>query len=186
MKAVFNSLSKYALARAILYIALGILMLVAPETIMSVIVYILAAYVLVMGALNIVNYFRYREAGFMGFELVSGILLAVLGILMFVFTRSIIAILPVFLGVLLVVGGISNLVGALRYGRVLGHTNVLLVVLDILVIIGGVVVVANPFASAVILFQIFGAVTAALGVGELISYFTYKRMGKDVDAGSRP
>lgn len=185
MKTVFEGLAKYALLRAVLHIALGVLMLLAPQAVMNVIVYILATYVVALGVINIVDYLRHRREQASSFGLVSGILLLVLGAVMFAFTNAIISILPIFLGVLLMIGGITVLGQAVSYGRLFGRTSILTVVLSILVIVGGVLVVLNPFSSAVLLFQVFGVALVVMGVGELVSFFSYRSYAKNEDRRMR-
>lgn len=179
MRNIFEKLAKYALLRGILYIALGILMLIAPQVVMHVIVYILAAYAIIMGIINMVAYLRNRRDGVGGFGLVTGVLLIVLGIVMIIFTRGILSILPIFLGALLILAGVSRLIEAIGGGSGLGTPRLLLVIIAILVIIGGFLVILNPFSTSVLLFQIFGIIAIIQGVGEVISYFTFRKAGKD-------
>ena len=178
MRSIFEKLAKYALLRGIVYIAFGVLMLLAPQTVMNTIVYILAGYAIAMGALNIFAYFRERPAGFMDFNLVSGVMLVVLGVVMIIFTKAILSILPIFLGVLLILGGIARLAEAISATSQLGGAKILLIVLGLLIIIGGIVVVANPFGSAVLLFRAFGVLVVVQGIGEVASYFSFRRLGK--------
>ena len=180
MRTVFNKLSSHALLRAVIYIALGILMIAIPGVINSVIVYVLAVYVAILGIINIVNYIRCKDCAGLGFDLVSGILMVLLAVLMVIFSDFLVGVLPVFLGVLLIISAASSLGQVINYGRIVGRQNILLIVLDILIIIGGVVVILNPFQSAILLMQIFGAITIVTGVGELISFFTYRKIGKDM------
>lgn len=179
MRNIFEKLAKYALLRGILYIALGVLMLLMPETVMQVIVYVLAGYAITMGVINIVAGLRDKTAGALGFDFVSGAMLIVLGVVMIIFTKGILSILPIFLGVMLVIAGIARLAEAVGGGPGLGAPRILLIILAVLIIIGGIVVVVNPFTSAVILFQVFGGLVVVQGIGEVISYFTFKRISKD-------
>ena len=80
-----------------------------------------------------------------------------------------------YLGVLLIIGGLSRLIEGVG-GGVTGFPRVLLIVLGVAILIGGFLVVTNPFSSAVFLFQIFGAFVVVQGISELASYFTFKQM----------
>ncbi|MDL2327994.1 DUF308 domain-containing protein [Ruminococcaceae bacterium OttesenSCG-928-A11] len=178
MRNLFEKLARYALLRGVLYIALGVLMLIAPEPVMQVIVYVLAGYAITMGIINIVAGLRDQTAGALGFDFVSGAMLIVLGVVMIIFTRGILSVLPIFLGVMLVIAGIARLAEAVGGGPQMGASRILLIVLAVLIAAGGIVIIVNPFTSAVILFQVFGALVVMQGVGEVISYFTFKRIGK--------
>ncbi len=180
MRSVFTSLSRFALLRSFVYILAGILMVLFPQIIMNFIVYVFAAYLALLGIINLISYFRFRSSGLGAFNLVSGVFLITLGILMVAFSTAIISILPIFLGLLLVLAGAFNLSQSLHYNRTMGSPNALLIVLNILIIVGGVLVIVNPFSSAVLLFQIFGGITLALGVGELFAFFFYRRAKKEL------
>lgn len=181
MRTVFNKLSNHALLRAFVYIILGLLMIIIPQTILHIIVYILAAYIAILGIINIVNFFRCRECSNVGFDLVSGILMVVIGILMVVFATQLVSIMPIFLGILLIISAAANLVQVINYGRMIGKTNFLLVILNLLVIAGGIIVMVNPFSSAVLLLQIFGGITILSGIAEIIAFFLYRKIGKDTE-----
>lgn len=175
MRGVFGKLAKYALIRGVLYVALGILMVVAPEVVMQVIVYILAVYAIIMGVINIAAHLRSRGEDASSFGLITGVLLVVLGIVMFIFTQAILSILPIFLGALLILAGVSRLVEAIGGGSSLGGPRILLIILALLIIIGGLLVIFNPFSTAVLLFRVFGILVIVQGVGELISFFTFRK-----------
>lgn len=179
MRIIFQKLAQYALLRAVIYIALGIVMLIWPQTVMNVIVYILAAYAIVMGLVTIISAVRSRQTSDdFGYSLTTGILMLALGAVLIIFTQAILSILPIFLGVLLILGGAFNLAQALSAGRSIGKTNIFLIFAGILVIIGGVLVIFNPFGAAVILFRIFAAAVIIMGIGEAINYFTYRKISK--------
>lgn len=179
MRNLFDTLAKYALLRGILYIALGVLMLAAPQTVMHIIVYVLAAYAIAMGIINIVAWLRERKEGSAGFGLVSGVMLVVLGVVMIIFTKGVLSILPILLGAMLIIGGVVRLAEALGGGPDLGRPRIFLIVLAALITIGGIVVIVNPFGTSVLLFRAFGALVIVQGVGELTSYFTFKNIKKD-------
>lgn len=178
MRTVFDKLAQSALLRTILYIVLGVLVLIAPTLVMNIIVYLIAAVAIVMGIINLVNYFRHRTEGDSGYGVVSGVLLVVLGIVMLIFSGAIISILNIFLGALLILGGAVNLARAFSSGRTLGRQNIFLIIVNILVIIGGILIIVNPFGAAVILFRVFGAVLVVMGISELVTFFVYRQLGK--------
>lgn len=178
MRAVFDNLSRHALLRTFVYLVFGVALLAFPQLVIQVIVYLLAAYVIVLGCINIYNFICCRSWGSLGYDLVSGILMVVLGLLMILFSRQVAGILPLFLGVLLIIGGLSGLIQSIAYGRLAGHASVLLILLNLLVVAGGVLVVLNPFGSAVLLLQIYGGVTIVLAAGEVISFFNYRGLSR--------
>lgn len=175
MRGFFQKFTQYALLRAALLAVLGILMLLFPGTLLNLIVYIVAACVIIYGVVNIINYIRTRTTAVNGFEFVVGCLLLVLGLVMILFSRQIVSILPIFLGVLLVIGGASYFVNAWGAGE---QKNIPLLLLSALIIIGGLLVIFNPFGSMELLCRIFGLLLLLSCVDELFAFFTYRNGGK--------
>lgn len=181
MRSVFDKISSHTLLKALIYILLGILMFIFPKTIVSIIVYVLAAYVAVLGVINIINFIRNRDENTsMSFDLVSGILMIVLAIIMLVFKEQLLGILSIFLGVLLILNAATNLAQIIGYGKIAKKQNIFLIILDILVIIGGLVIIFKPFSTTLLMLQIFGIIIIVNGIGELIAYFTYKNISNEV------
>lgn len=179
MRAMFDKLAKFALLRGALFVGLGVLMLAAPESVMKAIVYVLAAYSIVLGILNIVAFYRGRTRVFFGYDFISGAMLILLGVVMIIFTKGILSVLPIFLGVLLILGGVARLIEALGGAAGMGGPRAVLLVLAVLLIAGGVVVIANPFTTSVILFQVYGALVVLQGISEVTSYFAHRKAARD-------
>lgn len=175
LRSLFEKYMKYAIIRAVLLGVLGILMLLFPEPLLKAIVYILAGYVILNGALAIWGYVRQKERGLYGYEFVTGCLLIALGIVMLLFSRQLISVLPVFMGVLMVLTGASYFVNALsdRAGR-----SWLLIALALVVLIGGIVVIANPFGTLTTLMRVFGVLLLVSCVDELATYIHFRDMTK--------
>ncbi len=177
MKSVFEKIAKYALISGILNILFGGLVLVMPALMMQSVVYILATYAIIMGIVRIVAHFRDRQQGNISFSFVSGSLYSITGIVMLIFTKAILSILPVFLGIFLILGGV------IRLAEVFGATaggwqRITLILMAVMLMIGGFIIVANPFTSALFLFQVFGILVIVQGTGEVLSFFSFKRVGK--------
>lgn len=180
MSKVFDTVAKYGILRAAIYIAFGILILAAPQTVTNIMVYIIAGYLAFLGIVNIVGYFRNRKAGD-GFpmEFIGGILLLVLALLAVLFSRQIISIMPIFFGVLIALSGASYIVQAFSVsGEGSTRTKVMLLVFGILFIAAGLLIIFNPFATFRLLLQMFGLVLLALGISEIVTYIVYRFAGK--------
>lgn len=178
MRSIHGKLSTHALVRAIIFIAVGVLMIIYPGTVANVIVYILACYVVLLGIIDIVNFILCREHAGLRFNLVSGIVLVLLGAAMVFFSGYLVALLPILLGVIVIVSSAISLVQVITYGRATGNTRVPLIILDVLLVLGGVVILLNPFESIALLFIIFGIITVVLGISELITFFIYRGADK--------
>ena len=107
MKSIHIELDEYVMAG--IGIIAGLLLLVFPQQSLNVITYAIGAVALIYGILKIVSYFRNREYSPMfTWELILGIILVGIGIFSFTNPGGIFAILPIILGVLVLIEGISK------------------------------------------------------------------------------
>lgn len=168
-------MKKYAIFRCVFYLVLGLAMLIFPDTVVQIIIYILAAYAVISGIISLVSS-RKAEGG--SGSLVGGILLIALGVCLFLFYKAIASILPIFVGVMMILIGIAQLAQAFGARQYTGKLNVFQLILGLLVLVGGVVGVLNPFGSLIILFRVFGALTLIMAVNEFSLFLTLRKAGK--------
>lgn len=112
----FNHTS--TLVKGVLGIIIGVLAVVMPlatgETVWTVIIYILAAQMLISGLVMLSDSIAVKSAGFPASPLVTeGILSLVLAIVLFVFPRNVADLLVTILGIIIIVVGLT--VGLLAY-----------------------------------------------------------------------
>lgn len=176
MRSVYNKMANTAILRVVVYLLLGLAMLIFPEIIISAIVYIVAAVFILMGAVKLVTYFKYRGEGG-SYDLFSAIVAILVGIVLIIFTHQVASILPIFLGALLILVGIYQLAQQINAGKYGMRANFVQMLLSVLIIAGGVVGIVNPFGSLAVLFRVFGAFIVVMGVNELISLIALKREG---------
>lgn len=179
MRSFWQGLARFAMLRAIIYIVLGLLVVIWPEPVLSFLMYVIAAYLVLMGILGIIGYIRnHAEGG--ALRLVVGILLVVLGVVVFAFVHTILTIITVFLGILLAIGGIFLFALALNAKQFTGKVSVLSIIISIVVVALGVLVVVNPFGARAVAMIVFGIALILMGIGELIAFFSYRKAGKDL------
>ena len=171
-----------AILTGVLYILLGIVALVIPETMQKTLGYLIGIVLIVAGLVSIICYLL-RDARE---NYVFGILGIVLGAVVLYKVEIVISLIPFILGVLVLCSGCSKLQDAidlkrLDYGSWLG----LLIVAAINIILG-VVLIYNPFKAAILLFRVLGVVLILSGVGDCFStiYFARKlrRFKQEQDA----
>lgn len=103
-----------------------------------------------------------------------GILFLVVAAIVLIFAKLIISIIPFFLGLLVLLSGIRQLVQELNL-RKQGISSLGWFLFSLAMIVVGGVLVFNPFGSVLVLFQIFGAVLIVLAISEIIAYFQLKK-----------
>ena len=167
-----------AILTGVLYILLGIVALVIPETMQKTLGYLIGIVLIVAGLVSIICYLlRDARENYYHNEFVAVVLYKV---------EIVISLIPFILGVLVLCSGCSKLQDAidlkrLDYGSWLG----LLIVAAINIILG-VVLIYNPFKAAILLFRVLGVVLILSGAGDCFStiYFARKlrRFKQEQDA----
>lgn len=154
------------------YIALGVLLLVMPETSLLWICYAFGAVVLVTGIVCLFQYARIRGSGFAApFMLVGGVVTAGLGVFTLLRPQVVASFLPVVFGIFILVDGLSRIGTAFDLARRKGEKWWLLLLLSLLSIALGVLLIWRPFDAAVSVVMVCGIlliVEGALNMGCII------------------
>lgn len=167
MRNLLDQLTGQSLLRTVLLGVLGLLLVLIPGTLINIIVFIVGAVIIVAGVLCLYKHVRADGWSFGNLQAWFGPLLIVGGILLMIFARPLLAILPIFLGLVLVAGGAYYLYTALRSE----NRNWVQIIIGALAVIVGLVIVFNPLDTLDTLLRIVGAVLLAACAYELFSYF---------------
>ena len=141
----FKKIARWSGLRAALLGAMGLVTLLFPEFLQGSIIYAVAAYAILNGALGILDFLsgRGREEKHIAYLNLFITAAAILfGILSIVYFRYLISIMPVFLGVLLLIESVVYFIAALCAESRLKD---LLVILSLLVAGGGMALVIFTF-----------------------------------------
>lgn len=150
---------------AALYMVLGLILLIFPATTARTICYLIAGIAIVIGLVNLVVYFtRNITRNYYRNDFVMGLMLMVLGIFVIYKVDLVIALVPFIIGLCIIVSGLFKLQGALDVQR-MGGNAVLILGLAVVNVVIGILMVINPFDSAILLYRL-------LGVGLLFSGLT--------------
>ena len=163
----------YSIMRCVSAIAIGILLMVWPETAIIYLVIAIGAMFFLPSLFTIIGYFmKGRQLG-MYFPIVSlGSLL--FGLWLMVSPAFFVGILMYVLGAVLVFAGVSQIAGLLG---IRSHATVPFgyYVMPVLILLAGLVVLVNPFAAATVPFIILGISSTAYGISELINVYKFRR-----------
>lgn len=134
----------------------GIIMILHPQNIYNLILNFTGIAMMVLGIVRGVIYFLTEpHVAVTEDHLTTGIMLAVVGLLLMVFKNAVIAIFPMLLGILLLYGGAMRLESTLDLKR-LGGRPIALLISSIASIVLGILVLVNPFGSAMTLMRCIG------------------------------
>lgn len=177
MKRIFTVLERFALLRAVVYVVLGIFTLLMPEKVFQITMYLFAGYFTVMGLLSIYESYRERnEVLFSDGGVISGVISLIGAVLLAVFGKELVSILPILLGIFVVLYGVFRILQALD-ARKLGYKfSIGFLIISILIFLVGIFMLINPFNSVIIVMQIFGGILIIMGIMEALSYFNFRNM----------
>lgn len=157
--------SKFILS-GLLLIAMGVLVVWKPGMVFNGIVYLVAAYFAFMGLLNLYTVLREKPRDASAYA--SGVLLLLVALGVIVLAKTIVSIIPFFLGLMVLLAGIRQLRQELALNKV-NQGRLSWLIFGLLLCIAGVVLMFNPFRSVLLLFQLFGGILIVYGISQLIN-----------------
>lgn len=153
---------------AVIFIALGIVLILWPGATMKTICYLLAAMLLAIGVVSLINYLRKDISGIIyRYDLVVGLCAILGGILVIVKVDKLTDLIPAVLGFLVMMSGImkmQNSVDMLRLGHGTWHVAFAMAIVNI---VAGIVLLMNPFEAAQILIMCLGIALVYSGITDL-------------------
>ena len=162
---MFREMKWSMLLSAALYMVLGLILVIFPATTARTICYMIAGIAIVIGLVNLVVYFtRNITRNYYRNDFVTGLLMVILGFFVIYQADLIIALVPFIIGLCIIISGLFKLQGALDVQRMGGNSVVILGIAVVNVVVG-ILMVINPFESAILLYRL-------LGVGLLFSGLT--------------
>lgn len=165
MSSLFRSIQRHAFSRGIIYLLIGILIVLRPNQLFNMAVYLIAGYNALLGLINLVEYLKNKQHSQMSMSLFYFIA----ALIILLFAKPIASILPVFLGILIIIGGATRISRALNLRQYVNISYVPMLIYGVALLIAGIVILFKPFSSLIVLFQFFGIVLALSGISELIT-----------------
>lgn len=158
-----------------LIIVFGLALLIWPGQTTGLILNFVGGILMAIGAFLIIRYYiRSRKAMVRNMDLGFGITAAVLGLLVYLMKGFLLSIVPTIIGVVLLVLGFLKLQTALDFRR----TNVFRwqfqLIISIISMVMGLVILINPFGTALLMTRMIGAAILIEGVQDLLSLRTFK------------
>ena len=153
---------------SIAFIALGLLLLVMPQTSLLWICYAFGAVVLITGVVCLVQYARLRSSGFAApFFLVAGVSTAALGIFSLARPEVVASFLPVVFGLFILIDGCSRIGTAIELARRKADKWWMMLLFSVLSVALGILLLVNPFGAAVSVVMLCGVLLIIEGVVNL-------------------
>lgn len=155
------------LMRALVALAVGIMMVVYPAGALTTVVKIIAAFMIASGVVSLAVGLRDKERGSLPLMSFNALINLLLAILMFVFAPVIAKFVIYLIGFVLLAFGIVQIIAFLGARRVMPVSSGSFVLPIVVTLIGGFILF-NPFAESVMTI-IAGSALVLYGVSELLS-----------------
>ena len=156
--------------------ALGLVLTVCPGLASSVVFNAIGIVGIVIGAIHLIRYFKLdSQTSLKSNGMALGLLWLVGGILIIALKGFLLSLLPMFFGLVLLVGGIMKLQYALNFKRMGAARWYLELAASILSIAFGAIILINPFNTALLLMRIVGIALLIEGIQNLVSRYAYKK-----------
>lgn len=180
MRKLLKQMKWETLLSSILYVVLGIVALVIPDTMVKTLGYLIGILLIVAGAVSMICYLlREAHQNYYRNDFVYGLVSIAVGILFLYKVEWIISLVPVILGVMVVASGCRKLQDVIDMKR-MGYGNwVLMLVLAVVNVMFGAALIVNSFQAAMVLLQLMGAGLIFSGItdGAICLYLAGKVKG---------
>ena len=169
-------LSWSELAIGIAMSALGLVLTICPGLASSVVFNAIGIVGIIIGIVHLARYSMLdSRASLSSNGMFTGMMWLVGGILIIILKGFLLSLLPMFFGLVLLIGGIAKLQYTLNFKR-MGVTRWYFeLAATILSIAFGVIILINPFGTALLLMRIIGIALLIEGIQNLISRYAYKK-----------
>lgn len=166
-----NNIENNNITKTIIIGLVGMVLFLLPNTLNKVIGVIVGTTLLIVGGVSIYKYIQKKDDS--GLNLVSGILYAVLGMIIILYPRSVLNLVAKCLGVYLLISGTMKLKVALALRNVntkwIGTLTV-----SILILVLGALLIFNPFAGIEVT-KLSGAFLVIMTVFDLIDIYIIQK-----------
>lgn len=176
-----------ALLTGVLYILLGIVALVLPETMEKTLGYMIGVVLVLAGAVSMICYLlRDAHQNYYHNDFLHGLIGIGLGIVVFYKVDIIIALVPALLGVMVLISGFGKLQDVIDMKRMEYGNWIVMLIMAVINVIFGMILIFYPNSAANLLFRLIGIGLIFSGATDCFTtlYFAgkIKRYMEDINA----
>lgn len=158
----------------------GIIMLLLPELTDKLIGIIIGIIFLINGTNTSYKYFRRDDAKLYSFNLIFGIILAIIGILVIAVPFTVTAFITVCLGLYLITIGANKITYGVWFKIGNDSSWLITVTIGLMLIIFGILVIINPFTTTLTITKIVGAFLIISSVLDITDLILLKRRSEKI------
>ena len=155
---------------------LGLVLTICPGLASSVVFNAIGIVAIIIGAIHLARYFMLdAHSSLKSNGMFTGLMWLAGGILIIALKGLLLSLLPMFFGLVLLIGGIMKLQYTLNFKRMGARRWYLELAATILSIAFGLIILINPFNTALLLMRIAGVALLIEGIQNLVSRYAYKK-----------
>lgn len=174
-----------AMFKGILYILLGIVALVIPETMEKTLGYMLGIVLIIAGGVSMISYLlRDAQENYYRDDFVFGLVGIVLGIIVLLKVEIIISLIPLLLGIMVIISGCAKLQDVVDMKRMNSGNWIVMLILALINLILGLVLIFNPFKAATLMFRMLGVGLIFSGITDCVTVIYFANKIKDYIQGA--
>lgn len=166
---------------ALCSLALGLLMIIIPSVSVKLVCYLIGAALLLAGIIGAVLYFVNRSMLPGAGQLVLSIAGVLLGLFVIIKANWVVSFMLVLLGLVAVLQGALGVYEAVSLKQMRVSLWWVTLIYGIAAAIMGIVIMCNPFSSAVVLTRVLGVVLLINGIADIALILQLRKDTKDSD-----
>ncbi len=159
--------------RALLALAVGVMMVMNPDEALTTVVKIIAAFMLASGLVSLIVGLKDRRNGALPLMSFNAVVDVLIGLVLFMFPGGVARFIIYLIGFALLIFGVVQLIALASARRIMNMGFGVFILPALVTVIGGVIVF-NPFAPSVMV-MIAGASLIVYGASELLSSWKMKK-----------
>lgn len=177
----FKRLFRMSIVTSIFFIALGLFLIIKPDTTITAISYIIGGIIMVTGITFLIKYFSNREQlGLFSGDLIFGILSIVIGLVLVLNPTALAKIIPFIIGVWILISSITKIQYSMQLKTYDNQAWVYTMIIAIITFIWGLLLIFDPFGGAMAITQIIGIFILVYAVLDFIEVFIIRKNLKDI------
>ena len=162
-----NLKANYTLS-AIICVVIGVVLIIWPGTSTQVVCMVLGGMLMIYGIVQIILYLFARERTlYLQGMLILGIVFSVVGAWILLKPETIIAAVPIIMGIIIIMHGLHNAIQAIDLKKMDYENWWVALLFGILTIVLGVVLVCNPCGAVEIVVRVIGAFLIDDGISDM-------------------
>lgn len=165
MEKILKNTGWFSIIVAAIFVALGVIIVVNPDTALNVVSIVAGIIFLVVGILKVVNYFVLKgNYDFYNYELIHGLVAFAVGTIILAYTSQISTLFVALIGIWITYSGLMSLTLSMKLHATKITSWIPICIIAVIMMVAGLYIVANP--ETVMVFV--GSVMIVYAVMELI------------------